>query len=57
MKVLAEFIDRWKKEARSEKEDRDDVELWEQQKEEYLQTNPTYVLAVAEMEAEDVEHE
>ena len=41
-KVKQEFIDRWKKKKFSPKEDRDDLEFWEQQKEEYLQENPNH---------------
>lgn len=53
-----EFMERWKKKHSEEKDRRtvlcDDVQFWEQQqqKEEYLQQNPTYNLAVAEIEAE-----
>jgi hypothetical protein len=31
-KARKEFLERWKKDAWSEKEDRDDVAFWEQQK-------------------------
>ena len=41
-KVKHEFIDRWKRNKFSSKEDRDDLEFWEQQKEEYLQENPNH---------------
>eukprot|EP00804_Cyclotella_cryptica_P019955 CCRYP_007840-RA/>CCRYP_007840-RA protein AED:0.04 eAED:0.11 QI:0/0/0/0.66/1/1/3/0/292 len=34
-KIKKEFLERWKKTAWSKKEDRDNVEFWEQQKEEY----------------------
>ena len=33
---------RWRKKQFSEKEDRDDIEFWEQQKQEYLDINPTH---------------
>jgi len=46
VKVLNEFMERWKKNAWSKEEDRD-VEFWEQQKQEFLHDNATYVLAVA----------
>ena len=36
-KVKFEFLDRWKRKAWSDKEDRDDIAFWEQQKKEYLQ--------------------
>lgn len=51
--MLHEFLDRWKKNLWSEKEDRDDVEFWEQQKREFLEHNPTYIMAVAEMEDDE----
>jgi hypothetical protein len=37
----------------SKEEDRDDVEFWEQQKQEFLHDNPTYVFAVAALEDEE----
>ena len=46
-------MERWHKKAWSKEEDRDDVEFWEQQKEEFLQQNPAYVLPVAEMEGDE----
>ena len=46
VKVLNEFMERWKNKSRSIEEDRDDIEFWEQQKQEFLQDNPTYILAV-----------
>ena len=53
-KVLTEFMERWRNMAWSTEEDCDhDVEFWEQQKAEFLQENPTYLLAMAEMEGED----
>ena len=52
-KVLAEFMNRWRNKAWSAEEDRDDVEFWEQQKTEFLQENPTYLLAMAEMEEDE----
>ena len=51
--MAPQFMERWKNKARSEEADRDDVEFWKQQKEEYLQQNPTHALAIAEMEAND----
>ena len=45
-------MERWKNKSWSAEEDRDDVEFWEQQKEEFLQDNPTYILAVAALEGE-----
>jgi hypothetical protein len=48
-KVKKEFLERWKN-AWSEKEDRDNVAFWEQQKKEYLKVNLTYALAIAEMD-------
>ena len=54
--MAPQFMERWKNKSRSEEVDRDDVEFWEQQKEEYLQQNPTHAtLAIAEMEANDDE--
>ena len=50
-KVKFEFLDRWKRKAWSDKEDRDDIAFWEQQKKEYLQLNPTHHQMIAEMEA------
>ena len=47
------FLERWKKDAWSKKEDRDDVVFWEQQKKEYLEMNPTHALAIAEMKANE----
>ena len=41
-KVKREFIERFKKNAWSNKQDRDDIEFWEQQKLEYLEENPTH---------------
>jgi hypothetical protein len=46
-KARKEFLERWKKDAWSKKEDRDDVAFWEQQKKEYLEMNPTHALAIA----------
>ena len=43
----------WRNKAWSAEEDRDDVEFWEQQKTEFLQENPTYLLAMAEMEEDE----
>ena len=53
-KVKFEFLDRWKRKAWSDKEDRDDIAFWEpeQQKKEYLQLNPTHHQMIAEFEAE-----
>ena len=48
-------MERWKNKSWSEEEDRDDIEFWEQQKKEYLEQNPTHILAIAEMEANDEE--
>jgi hypothetical protein len=48
-----EFLERWKKDACSDKEERDDVEFWEQQKKEYFKINPTHALAIAEMKANE----
>jgi hypothetical protein len=45
------YLERWKKDAGSDKEDRDDVEFWEQQKKVHLEINPTHALAIAEMYA------
>ena len=53
--MAPQFMERWKNKSRSEEADCDDVEFWEQQKEEYLQQNPTHALAIAEMEANDEE--
>ena len=39
MKVKREFIERFKKNAWSNEEDRDDIDFWEQQKLEYLEEN------------------
>ena len=47
-------LDRWKRKAWSDnKEDRDDIAFWEQQKKEYLQVqvNPRHHQMIAEMEA------
>ena len=52
VKVKLEFLDRWRKKAWSEKEDRDDIAFWEQQKKEYLEVNPTHRQMIAELEAE-----
>ena len=41
-KVKREFIERFKKNAWSNEQDRDDIEFWEQQKLEYLEENPTH---------------
>ena len=41
-KVLNEFLERWHKKSWSKEEDRDDVEFWSQQKEEYLKQNPSH---------------
>ena len=41
-KVKQEFMMRWRNKQFSEKEDRDDIEFWEQQKQEYLDINPTH---------------
>jgi hypothetical protein len=49
-KVKKEFLERWKKNAWSDKEDRDDLAFWEKQKKEYLEVNPTHALAIAEMD-------
>ena len=38
--------------APRQKEDRDDIAFWEQQKKECLQLNPTHHQMIAEMEAE-----
>ena len=43
-KVKAEFLERRKNKSWSEEEDRDDLEFWNQQKNEYLQQNPTHTL-------------
>ena len=51
-KVKFEFLDCWKRKAWSDKEDRDDIAFWEQQKKEYLQLNPTHHQMIAEFEAE-----
>ena len=42
VKVKREFIERFKKNAWSNEEDRDGIEFWEQQKLEYLEENPTH---------------
>jgi len=55
VKVLNEFMERWKNKSWSEEEDRDDIEFWEQQKKEYLEQNPTHILSIGEMEANDEE--
>ena len=44
--VLSNYI------IQSDKEDRDDIAFWEQQKKEYLQLNPTHHQMIAEFEAE-----
>ena len=41
VKVLNEFMERWKNKSWRAEEDRDDVKFWEKQKEEFLQDNPT----------------
>ena len=41
-KVKQEFMMRWRNKQFSEKEDRDHIEFWEQQKQEYLDINPTH---------------
>ncbi|EJK50420.1 hypothetical protein THAOC_30613, partial [Thalassiosira oceanica] len=41
-KVLNEFLERSKTKNWSEDDDRDDVEFWEQQKQEYLKNNPSH---------------
>ena len=41
-KVKKEFLNRTKKKAWKEEEDRDDIAFWEQQKEEYLAENPKH---------------
>ena len=48
-------MERWKNKSWSEEEDRDDIEFWEQQKKEYLEQNPTHILSIGEMEANDEE--
>ena len=52
-KVRVEYLEMWKQDAWSDKEDRDDVEFWEQQQKEYLEFNPTHALAIAEMKANE----
>eukprot|EP00956_Cyclotella_meneghiniana_P014696 scaffold22128_cov73-Cyclotella_meneghiniana.AAC.3 len=46
--VLNEFMERWKNKSWSEEEDRDDIEFWEEQKKEYLEQNPTHILAIVQ---------
>ena len=41
-KVKQEFIHRFYNDLFSEKEDRDNIEFWDKQKEEYLEINPTH---------------
>ena len=47
-KVKVEFMERWKNKKWNEKEDRDDIAFWEQQKVEYLEENPTHLGIFAE---------
>ena len=42
VKVKEEFIHRFNNDLFSEKEDRDNIEFWDKQKEEYLEINPTH---------------
>ena len=41
-RVLAEFLDRREKKLWNEDDDRDDVQFWAEQKEEYLKENPSH---------------
>eukprot|EP00956_Cyclotella_meneghiniana_P012601 scaffold17909_cov49-Cyclotella_meneghiniana.AAC.1 len=41
-RVLAEFLDRREKSLWNEDDDRDDVQFWAEQKEEYLKENPSH---------------
>ena len=45
-----EFVERWKDKAWNEKEDRDNIFFWDQQKKEYLEENPTHAEMFAELE-------
>ena len=50
---MIKFMERQKNKAWSKEQDRNDVEFWEQQKEEFLQKNPTHLLVLAEMEGDE----
>ena len=50
--ILVSINLRQRRKAWSDKEDRDDIAFWEQQKKEYLQLNPTHHQMIAEFEAE-----
>ena len=56
-KVRVEFMERWKRHAWSDKEDRDDVEFWVNQRKEYLEENPTHVQFLSELDDTETEIE
>ena len=53
-KVLAEYMER-RQIRRSENDDRDDIEFWEQQKEKYLKENPSHANLFVDLEGEDAD--
>ena len=50
-KIKIEFLEQQKEDSWIEEEDRDDVVIWEQQKKEYLEVNPTHARMIEELEA------
>ena len=53
IKEIEEKVDNGKnKECYKKKEYQDNVIFWEQQKKEYLEMNPIYVIMIAELEAD-----
>ena len=52
-RVIAEFLERWRKKLWSNDDDRDDVAFWDQQKEEYLNENPSHEAMFAGEEEDD----
>ena len=51
--MIAEFLERWRKKLWSDDDDRDDVAFWDQQKEEYLNENPSHKAMFAGEEEDD----
>ena len=52
-KVLAEYTERRLKKLCSEDDDQDDIDFWDQQKEEYLKENPSHTNLFAEEDMDD----
>ena len=51
--MIAEFLERWRKKLWSNDDDCDDVAFWDQQKEEYLNENPSHEAMFAGEEEDD----